>query len=207
MRTAADVARRLRLPGPVGVRLDSGDLAVLAVRARRLLDDAGLPGARIIASGSLDEYTIADLVAHAAPIDAYGIGTKMGVSADAPYLDSAFKLVAYGGRPVMKLSAGKMTLPGPKQVFRGSAAGDLLALRDEPAPPGQQPLLIPVMRDGRRLGPPEPVAVMRQRCAANLAWLPAHARTLRASTPVPVTISAALDSLRHDLAETLGGLR
>ena len=204
VRAAAGVARRLGLPGPVGVRLDSGDLAALAVRARRLLDDAGLPGAQIFASGSLDEYAIADLVARAAPIDAYGVGTRMGVSADAPYLDSAFKLVAYDGRPVMKLSAGKMTLPGPKQVYRGPAAGDLLALRDEPAPPGRQPLLIPVMRDGRRLGPPEPMAVMRQRCAASLAWLPPRARALRAPTPVPVTISAALDSLRHDLAETLG---
>lgn len=200
---ASAVARRLRLPGPVGVRLDSGDLAELAVRARRQLDDAGLPGARIIASGGLDEYAIAGLVARGAPIDAYGVGTKMGVSADAPYLDSAFKLVAYDGRPVMKLSAGKMTLPGPKQAYRGPPTGDLLALRDEPAPPGLRPLLVPVMRAGRRLSPPEPVAVMRQRCAASLDWLPAHARALRAPVPVPVAISPALDSLRHELAEAL----
>jgi nicotinate phosphoribosyltransferase len=84
-----------------------------------MLDDAGLPGARIFASGGLDEYAIADLVAGGAPIDAYGVGTKMGVSADAPYLDSACKLVAYAGRPVMKLSPGKVSQPGAKQVYRG----------------------------------------------------------------------------------------
>ena len=87
----------------------------------RLLDDAGLADARIFASGGLDEYAIADLVAAGAPIDAYGVGTKMGVSADAPYLDSAYKLVAYAGRPVMKLSPGKVTQPGAKQVYRGPA--------------------------------------------------------------------------------------
>ena len=92
---AIEVARRLRLPGPVGVRLDSGDLAGLARSARGLLDDAGMPDAQIFASGGLDEYAIAGLAARGAPIDAYGVGTKMGVSADAPYLDSAYKLVAY----------------------------------------------------------------------------------------------------------------
>ena len=89
-------------------------------------------------------------MAAGAPIDAYGVGTKMGVSADAPYLDSAYKLAAYDGRPVMKLSAGKTSPPGAKQVYRGPG-GDVLALRDEPAPPGHQPLLVPVMRGGRGL--------------------------------------------------------
>ena len=155
--TAIEVARRLRLTGPVGVRLDSGDLAAQALRARRLLDQAGLTRARIVASGGLDEYRIAELTAAGAPVDAYGVGTKMGVSADAPYLDSAYKLVECNGRPVMKLSAGKVTLPGAKQVHRG-AAGDIIALRHEPAPPGSWPLLVPVMQDGRRLAPAEPVA-------------------------------------------------
>ncbi len=202
VRAAIAVARRLRLPGPVGVRLDSGDLAALAVRARRLLDDAGLANARIFASGSLDEYAIAGLVANGAPIDAYGVGTKMGVSADAPYLDSAYKLVAYDGRPVMKLSEGKVTWPGAKQVHRGPA-GDVLGLRDEPAPPDHQPLLVPVMRGGRRIGPPEPLAEARRRCAANLGWLPPAARTLREPEPIPVTVSPALEALRDQLARDL----
>jgi nicotinate phosphoribosyltransferase len=177
VRNAIEVARRLRLPGPVGVRLDSGDLAALARMARTMLDEAGLAGARIFASGGLDEYAIAALAAVGAPIDAYGVGTKMGVSADAPYLDSAYKLAAYDGRPVMKLSAGKTSPPGAKQVYRGSD-GDVLALRDEPPPPGHQPLLVPVMRQGRRGGTAEPLAAAQQRCRADLAWLPPTARSL-----------------------------
>ena len=205
VRAAIEVARQLRLPGPVGVRLDSGDLAVLARLARRMLDDAGLPDARIFASGSLDEWAIADLVASGAPIDAYGVGTKMGVSADAPYLDTAYKLVDYAGRPVMKLSPGKVTQPGAKQVYRG-AGGDLLTLRGEPAPPGWKPLLAPVMQYGRRLAAPDPLTRARHRCAADLAWLPAATRALRAPAPVPVEISpqlaGLLDRLTRDLTRS-----
>ena len=202
IRAAIEVICRLRLPGPVGIRLDSGDLARLAFLGRRLLDHAGLADARIVASGGLDEHAIASLVADGAPIDSYGVGTKMGVSADAPSLDSAYKLVAYDGRPVMKLSSGKATWPGAKQVYRGPA-GDVLGLRQEPGPPGHQPLLVPVMRGGRRLGRPEPLAETRRRCAASLAWLPAAARTLRGAKPVPVTVSPALAALRRRLARDL----
>ena len=202
VRAAIRVARRLRLPGPVGVRLDSGDLARLARSARRLLDEAGLPGARIFASGGLDEYAIAGLVADQAPIDAYGVGTKMGVSADAPSLDSAYKLVAYAGRPVMKLSPGKITAPGAKQVYRGPG-GDVLALRDEPPRPGHEALLVPVMRAGQRLSGPEPLTEAQQRCRADLAWLPPAARALRGPAPVPVQTSGQLESLQDRLTQEL----
>ncbi len=202
VRNAIEVARRLRLPGPVGVRLDSGDLAALARMARAMLDEAGLGEARIFASGSLDEYAIAGLVAAAAPIDAYGVGTKMGVSADAPYLDSAYKLVAYDGRPVMKLSAGKTSPPGAKQVYRGPD-GDVLALRDEPPPPGHQPLLVPVMRQGQRVSAPEPLTAAVQRCRADLAWLPLTARALRDPVPVPVRISEQLKTLQDQVTRDL----
>jgi nicotinate phosphoribosyltransferase len=209
VRAAIEVTRRLRLPGPVGVRLDSGDLAGLARMARTLLDDARLPDARILASGSLDEYAIARLVASGAPIDAYGVGTKMGVSADAPYLDSAYKLVAYAGRPVMKLSAGKTSAPGAKQVYRGPG-GDVLALREEPSPPGHEALLLPVMRDGRRLSDPEPLTAIQQRCRADLASLPQSARALRDPEPAPVRVSERLESLQDQTArdimrQTAGG--
>jgi nicotinate phosphoribosyltransferase len=202
IQAAIDVITRLRLPGPVGVRLDSGDLAALAFLARRMLDQAGLHRARIFASGSLDEYAIAELRASGAPIDAYGVGTKMGVSADAPYLDSAYKLVQFGGRPVMKLSAGKATLPGAKQVHRGQL-GDVIALRDEEPPPGQEELLRPVMLGGRRTSPPESLIAARQRCRANLAALPASALSLRDASPLPVAISPALGALRDQLASQL----
>ena len=202
VRNAIEVARRLRLPGPVGVRLDSGDLAALARMARAMLDEAGLGEARIFASGSLDEYAIAGLVAAGAPIDAYGVGTKMGVSADAPYLDSAYKLVAYDGRPVMKLSAGKTSPPGAKQVYRGPD-GDVLALRDEAPPPGHQPLLVPVMRQGQRVSAPEPLTAAVQRCRADLAWLPLTARALRDPVPVPVRISEQLKILQDQVTRDL----
>ena len=206
VRAAIEVARRLQLPGSVGVRLDSGDLAALSRLARRLLDAAGLAGARIFASGGLDEWAIADLVAAGAPIDGYGVGTKMGVSADAPYLDTAYKLVSYAGRPVMKLSPGKVTQPGAKQVFRGPE-GDLLALREEPAPPGWQPLLAQVMQDGHRVTGPEPLDQARERCAADLAWLPAPARRLSTPEPMPVQVSARLAGLQDQLSRTLTGSR
>jgi len=202
VRAAIEVTRRLRLPGPVGVRLDSGDLAALARMARTMLDEAGLGDARIFASGSLDEYAIAGLVAAGAPIDAYGVGTKMGVSADAPYLDTAYKLVAYDGRPVMKLSAGKTSAPGAKQVYRGPG-GDVLALREELPPPGHEPLLVPVMREGKRLSAPEPLAAARRRCHADLAWLPPAARALRDPEPVPVRISEQLKSLQDQVTRDL----
>ncbi len=195
IRAAIDVARQLDFVGLVGVRLDSGDLGQQAFLARRLLDEAGLDQATIVASGGLDEYAIADLVAAGAPIDAYGVGTKMGVSADAPYLDTAFKLVDYGGRPVMKLSEAKATLPGAKQVFRGPG-GDTIGLRNEAPPTGSEPLLLPVMRQGRRLGPPEPIAEATQRCASGLSRLPEAALVLRAPEHVPVSTSARLQQLR-----------
>ena len=202
VRTAIEVARRLQLAGPVGVRLDSGDLAALARMARAMLDEAGLGDARIFASGGLDEYAIAGLVAQQAPIDAYGVGTKMGVSADAPFLDSAYKLVTYAGRPVMKLSPGKATAPGAKQVYRGPG-GDVIALRDEPPRPGGEPLLVPVMRGGQRRNGREPLAEAQRRCATDLARLPPAARALRGPAPVPVHLSEQLqglqDQLTHDL--------
>ncbi|MEV0970809.1 nicotinate phosphoribosyltransferase [Microtetraspora glauca] len=202
VRRAVDVVRRLGLTGPVGVRLDSGDLGALAGEARRLLDAAGLRHAQIVASGGLDEYEIADLVKAGAPIDAYGVGTKVGVSADAPYLDTAYKLVAYGDRPVMKLSPGKVNLPGAKQVFRGPDR-DVIALREEAPPAGCHPLLVPVLVDGRRIAPVEPITVVRDRCMSELARLPAPTRALRAPRPVPVEISLRLRRLQDRLRGTL----
>src|SRR5436190_7311551 len=152
VRTAIAVARKLGITDRVGIRLDSGNLDELSRSARAILDEEGLPHARIFASGGLDEYEVAELVRAGAPVDAFGIGTQMGVSADAPYLDTVYKLVDYDGRPAMKLSAAKATPPGAKQIWRsGGDEGDLLGLRTERPPAfGWQPLLEPVMREGRR---------------------------------------------------------
>ncbi|HWV55838.1 MAG TPA: nicotinate phosphoribosyltransferase, partial [Longimicrobiales bacterium] len=157
VRRAVEVARELAPDSVIGaIRLDSGDLADLARRARAILDDAGFPEIRIFASGGLDEYEVAALVDAGAPIDAFGVGTAMGVSADAPSLDIAYKLTEYGGRGRIKLSPGKAILPGRKQVFRledaeGRAVRDIIARWDEDLP--GRPLLEKVMERGRRLDP------------------------------------------------------
>ncbi|WP_299288736.1 nicotinate phosphoribosyltransferase, partial [Thermoflexus sp.] len=168
-RRAARVGLELRERGRrlLGVRLDSGDLLALSREVRRILDEAGLPEVRILASGGLDEYRIEELVQAGAPIDAFGVGTRMGVSEDWPWLDMAYKLVAYEGRPARKLSPGKASLPGPKQVFRfydeeGKMKEDILALREERIE-GGAPLLEKVMEGGRLLRPHPALAELRER--------------------------------------------
>jgi nicotinate phosphoribosyltransferase len=203
VRTAIEVIRDLGLGAGAGIRIDSGDLAALSSEARRMLDAAGLTNARIFVSGGLDEFTIDELRSTGAPIDAYGVGTKMGVSEDAPSLESVYKLVAYDGRPVMKLSPGKASAPGPKQIFR-AGDGDTIGLREEPPPPDAEPLLVPVMRDGRRLAPAT-LEEARRLARSDLAGLPAAARRMRAPTPPSVRWSAAAEALTRAVADTLGG--
>ncbi|MBN0043649.1 nicotinate phosphoribosyltransferase [Streptomyces actuosus] len=204
VRTAARVLRDLdRGPGSA-VRLDSGDLGALAERSRLLLDTAGLPDVRIVVSGGLDEFAVEDLVRSGAPVDTYAVGTRVGVSADAPYLDSAYKMVEYDGRPVMKLSSGKVTAPGAKQVFRRRRCADVIGLADEPPPSDGVPLLETVMRDGQRTGASPTVDVCRQRLAADLDLLPPAARRIRAPRAPGATASARLgaltDRVRRDVA-------
>ncbi|HEY6875911.1 MAG TPA: nicotinate phosphoribosyltransferase, partial [Candidatus Dormibacteraeota bacterium] len=181
-RDAIDVIKKLKLRGRTGVRLDSGNLLELSNRARKLLDAAGLKHVRIFVSGGLDEFQIDELVRNEAPIDAFGVGTRMGVSADYPYLDTAYKLVDYAGRPVMKLASGKVTAPGRKQVFRRNKPfSDVIGLFEEPAPPGHEPLLEPMMLRGKRTRGPASVAESRALCESDMTILPAAAR--RISSP------------------------
>ena len=138
------------------IRLDSGDLESLARDSRATLDESGLDYVRILASGGLDEYSIAELVSADAPIDGFGVGTRVGASADAPYTDFVYKLVEYDGRPIMKLSEDKVNLPGPKQVsrhigFDGTMRLDMIHRADEYASGrGGEPLLLPVAENGKR---------------------------------------------------------
>ncbi|HXH11821.1 MAG TPA: nicotinate phosphoribosyltransferase [Alphaproteobacteria bacterium] len=194
------LAPRLREQGiPVkGVRLDSGDLADLAFKVRRILDAGGLQGARILASGNLDEEAVRALIACGAPIDDFAIGTRLDTSADAPYLDCAYKLQEYGGRARRKRSAGKATWPGRKQVYRrlgsdGRMAGDILTLEDDPHE--GEPLLHPVMRAGRRLQPSPSLSEVRRYAASQLACLPEHLRQLCVDPPYPVSIARSLEDL------------
>ncbi len=200
VRTAIGVIEEMGLADRLGIRLDSGDLEALSREARSILDEAGHQAVRIFASGSLDEMEIERLVGAGAPIDAFGVGTKMGVSADAPYLDSVYKLVQYGDRPVLKLSPEKVTAPGAKQVFR-DAGGDVIGLRDEAPLPGAEPLLVPVMLDGRRTGPPRTLDTARARFEADLERLPEDARRLVDPEPPPVRFSDALEDLARRVRE------
>jgi nicotinate phosphoribosyltransferase len=183
-----------------GVRLDSGDLGDLARRVREILDDAGFPDIRILASGGLDEHSVAAL--RDAPIDGFGVGTQLTTSGDAPALDIVYKLVEQDGAPKMKTSTGKLTLPGRKQVYRrldgGRLAGDTIALADETGIPGE-PLLETAMEGGRPLRSPEPLDTIRGRTLAGIAALPEGLRHLDRRGTLPVRRSARLDGLVVEL--------
>lgn len=187
------------------VRLDSGDLANLAFQTRQLLDEAKLDGVEIFASSGLDEYAIQELVQSGAPIDAFGVGTKLAVIADAPELDMAYKLVEYAGKGRLKLSTKKLLYPGRKQVYRqidsGKMTGDVIVRSDEA--PGVELLLKPLMLRGQ---PAIQVKLeeSRKRLQGELQLLPEHLRKLEiASTQYPVTFSeqlqADLDHMRRRL--------
>jgi nicotinate phosphoribosyltransferase len=199
-KVAAEMARRgQRL---LGVRIDSGDLAAGAVEVRRILDAAGLKDVKIIGSGGLDEFDLEHLAA--APYDSYGVGTKMGVSADAPFADFAYKLVEFEDRPVMKRSAGKISWPGRKQLLRQSGEGarmekDIIAARDEQI--SGAGLLREVMRDGRTVSPPPSLKEIRERLAADLAAAPEGVKAIRAPARFPVEFSAELRALRDQVAK------
>ncbi|MFN8232404.1 MAG: hypothetical protein U0V56_02625 [Actinomycetota bacterium] len=134
-------------------------------------------------------------------MDAFGIGTQLGVSADAPYVDFVYKLVESNGEPVLKLSAAKQTAPGRKQAWRGTEH-DVLALREEAGPgDGFEPLLRSVIRGGERIEASPSLEAMRERFAADLAALPTKARRLRHAEPVEVRPSAALVALTASARE------
>lgn len=185
------------------VRIDSGDLARQAYLARAMLDAAGCHDIQIVLSGGLDEHVIAELVTGGVPVDAFGVGTALDVSTDAPALDMAYKLEEYAGKPRRKRSPGKATWPGTKQVFRerdgsGGLVRDLIALADEQT--HGQPLLIPVMQQGRRIGSLPRLAEIREYCRRETQALPPTLRDLREGpSPFPVLISDTLRALAAQL--------
>ncbi len=188
---AREMGSRFRISG---IRLDSGDLGVLSHRSRELLNRANLPHVKIFVSSSLDENAVDELVRGGAPIDGFGVGTLMGTSADAPFLDTAYKLVEYAGKPRVKLAPQKTTLPGRKQVFRETQharlSRDVLARSDEKI--DGRPLLVKVMEGGRRVGPVESLDACRARCKTELARLPESLLSLNAAEPYRVEVSAQL---------------
>lgn len=208
--TVIDLATRERDPIEVGaIRLDSGDLEALARASRERLDAAGLDAVDIFASGGLDEFRISELVEAGAPIDGFGVGTRLVVSRDAPSLDMAYKLVEYDGRPRMKRSTGKGMHPGRKQVFRvfedGRAVRDVLGGWEETGL--GRPLLEPAWVDGRRTGPGEAsLDDAREHARASVAALPDGLRAIRAPAATwPVEVSDLLRAREERVEEDLPG--
>jgi nicotinate phosphoribosyltransferase len=206
VRKVVELSRKLGRRFQVrALRLDSGDLGSLAFQTRRILDEAGLQNVQIFASSGLDEYTIEELVHSGAPIDAFGVGTKMAVIADAPELDMAYKLVEYAGKGRLKLSTKKLLYPGRKQVFRqienGRMIGDLIG-RFHESLAGEQ-LLKPLMVGGQPATQIK-LAESRKRLQCDLQLLPDHLRGLQpAPSAYPVSFSeelqADLDRIRQKL--------
>ncbi|MBI2762106.1 MAG: nicotinate phosphoribosyltransferase [Chloroflexi bacterium] len=204
-RHAATVAHELRQQGHRlrAVRIDSGNLLALSRRVRAILDDAGCPEVEIFGSGGLDEHQIDALVSAGAPIDGFGVGTRMDASEDAPTLEVAYKLVEIDGRPALKTSPGKANWPGRKQVWRrtgpdGRFARDVITLADETVPDAE-PLLVPVMRGGRRLAESEPLGAARQRCLDERGRLPDDVRAIDGEGSYPVEFSPKLRTLTEQL--------
>jgi nicotinate phosphoribosyltransferase len=201
-RTVVRLAASMRAQGLRidAVRLDSGDLLEGSRLVRTILDAAHCGDVGIFASGNLDEYRIDTLERASAPIQGYGVGTRMNTSADSPYLDCAYKLVQYAGRPTLKLSQGKATWPGPRQVFRrigarGQIEADCIGLD------GEQdcgaPLLRPAMRAGRRVEQAPSLGQARALLRAQLDALPAAQLSLAPAQAFRVSVSAELDALRR----------
>ncbi|MBI2817286.1 MAG: nicotinate phosphoribosyltransferase [Acidobacteria bacterium] len=183
-----------------GVRLDSGDLLESSREVRKILDAGGRPDAVIVASGDLNEYRIGALLDQNAPIDLFGVGTDLVTSRDAPSLNGVYKMVEIAEhgvlRPTAKFSESKISYPGRKQVFRfsnpnGEYTHDMLGLADENFP-NSEPLLEPVMENGKRLGPSPTLQDIRDRAAAALARLPEDVQALGGAATYRVEKSAAL---------------
>ena len=199
VRNAIAVAKRMQRQGHAlnAIRLDSGDLRTLSVEARRMLDAAGLSSVQVLASGGLDEFQIDRLLREGAAIDGFGVGTNVGTSADYPWLDCVYKLVQYDGRHTLKLSDGKETLVGAKQIFRrvdadGLYLGDTIGCADEPVPDDAKPLLYEVMRDGKRTANAPSLDELRTRTTKELGRLPAPYKRIESPAEYPVIVSERL---------------
>ena len=199
-RKVVELAPRLKADGIAirGVRIDSGDLAAMARKVRAILDAGGLKDVIIVVSGGINEHVLQQMMAAQVPIDGFGIGVNLDASVDAPALDCAYKLQEYAGKPRRKLSEGKATWPGRKQVWRsydaqGRMAGDVLSLETDSH--GGETLIAPVMRAGKRIDPAPSLAQIRERAARELARLPEPLRTLQAGFDYPVTVAEPLRSM------------
>lgn len=186
----------------IGVRLDSGDMADLSRQVRKILDEAGLPEVQIFASSGFDEHKIDHLVSQGGSIDAFGVGTKLGVSADAPYFDIVYKMVHFRERDIKKRSPGKVNLAGEKQVFRktdesGRYLEDTIGLKAEDPPENTRPLLQTAMVQGARELPDATLDEIRSSVHFNLSCLPDQYQELAGGEAFPVRLSDRLSRIQH----------
>lgn len=186
------------------VRIDSGDISELSRGVRRILDAGGCRETKIFASGGLEETAIAALVSGGAPVDGFGVGTNLDASVDEPVLDCAYKLQEYAGRSTRKLSAGKETWPGRKQVERhrdanGTLRRDVVVLESDPVQ-GER-LLVPAMRDGRRVDVLPTLAESRDRARQELAGVPAALRSIQRQKQYEVAIAPSITALAETMAQ------
>jgi len=186
------------------IRLDSGDLLSLSKKARAKLDEAGLRHIKIVASSSINEYRIKQLLEQGAPIDAFGVGTEWATAPDAPTLDFAYKLAEFDGQARMKASANKATWPGVKQVWRHwrgrHMESDRICGEDEPVPEGATALLNPVMEGGELLpGAVNSLNQVREHARQELAALPSRLKDTETAEPYPVSVSPALEAARRQM--------
>jgi nicotinate phosphoribosyltransferase len=202
---AVKVAKKMEEKGHflTGVRLDSGDMVLLSKRVRKILDDAGLFNAKIFASSGFDEFKITDCISKGAKIDAFGVGTKVGVSADAPFLDIVYKIVRFKDHDTRKLSPGKITLAGKKQAFRktdkqGKYLEDVLGIRDETVQNGK-PLLEKVMEGGKGIGTNPSIKEIRSEFKNNFSFLDEKYKALGDTETYPVKLSRRLLNLQKKL--------
>jgi nicotinate phosphoribosyltransferase len=202
--TAMGVTHAEAIEPPIqAVRIDSGELGEIAHNARADLDRHDRRGVRILASGDLDEWSIARLLDSGAPIDGFGVGTEMVTSRDAPALAIVYKLVAVDGAGRIKLSPGKKSYPLGKQIYRvrdarGRFVSDRVTRATETAE--GEPLLVPVVRSGRLVTGLPRLDAIRHHCRQQLASLPDALLGLDAAPSYPVSYSAALEAEAERLA-------
>jgi nicotinate phosphoribosyltransferase len=192
----------------VAVRLDSGDLLADSKHVRRVLDEAGLRETKLLVSGDIDEFRIADLLAAGAPIAGFGVGGNLAVGLGTVaggtvggVLGAVYKLVWYegAGDPArIKLAGEKSTWPGRKFVYRiGAYEEDVIQLDDEPAPGNGTPLLHSAMRHGEIAVDLPPVPEIQRQAIANVQALPERYRALHDPAPYPVRRSSGILALRE----------
>jgi len=206
-KTAARIGEALK-----GVRLDSGDIAELSKRVRKILDKRGLVNVKIVASGDLNEYKISRILSSGGLVDVFGVGTEMVTSADAPSVSAVYKLVerckGKTRRPVIKLSEDKMTAPGAKHLYRFRTSDrlfdhDLLTHTSELAPEGAESLLKPVIQCGKITYDLPSIQDTRSRAQSQIDSLPPALRALDQAPVYPVRLSDHLQGLRSQASSGL----